>query len=117
MGLVDFDALLFEPVQTIFGDDAAVLATTGSAGSITLSAIDKTAGIEVAGGIDVQTILPAAVIRMAELIGKGVSRLDLDGATLTLNGKAWLVETHRLVPGPGGEAAGECLLLLSEMAS
>lgn len=118
MGLVDFDALLFEPVQTIFGDDAAVLTTTGSVGAVTLSAIDKTSGVEVAvqGNIDVQTILPAAVIRMAELLGLGLTRGDLDGSTLTLNGKDWLVQSHRLTPGPQGETAGECMLFLADLS-
>lgn len=113
---MDYQALLYRPAQLIFGVTAVLVPAAASPGELTLSAIDKTAGITVADAreIGVETILPAAVIRMAELIEGGLAATDLSGATLTMNGKAWRVDSYRLVPSPKGEADGEAWLLLVE---
>lgn len=114
MGLIDFDALLYGPNHTVFGETAEV--TPPDALPIVMTAIDKTAGITVADArnVGVETIQPAAVIRMVELIAGGLAASDLPESTLTLNGKMWRVESYRLVPSPKGEAEGEVWLFLIE---
>lgn len=115
MPLIDFDATLNTATQAVLGSDA-VLMPDESPGGYALSAIDKTAGIVVgdAGDVGVQTVKPAAVIRASDLAALGVTPAELDSAMLALNGKTWRIEAHRMQPGPGGEASGEILLLLSE---
>lgn len=113
MGVVNFNALLFDPIHTIFGEEATLTPETSS-GPLTLSAIDKTAGVPVGDPHGVETIVPAAVIRMAELLAGGLSAADLSGAALELNDKTWRVESYRLLPTPKGEADGEAMLFLIE---
>lgn len=113
---MDYQALLYNPTQLIFGVTAVLTPAAASPGALTLSAIDKTMGITVADAreIGVETIQPAAVIRMAELLAGGLAREDLSEASLSMNGKTWRVESYRLIPSPKGEADGEAWLLLVE---
>jgi hypothetical protein len=113
--MVDYSALLYDPVYAELG----VLATlsAGTVGEIELTVIDKTRRKSNttntdSGGVDVRSIGPAAAARMPELIAKGITRDDFKGAALTFNGRSWTVRTHELTGSPNGEDFGEVLLLL-----
>lgn len=108
---MDYQALLYGPVYGALGVDA-VLHMGSPLGDVALVAIDKTAGLTITQGIDVQTVAPAATLRAAELIAAGVALEDIDGKTLTLNGKNWLVASLQPSPSPNGEDDGEILLIL-----
>ena len=112
---MDYGALLYSPVYATLGVPAQLTLAEGEPG-ILVTAIDKTSGIEVAGGgaFDVLTIKPAAAIRVHELATLGVALADLDESTLSLNGQLWRVRSHMLKPSPRGEAEGEVFLILSD---
>jgi hypothetical protein len=112
--MTDFSALLYGPLYAILG--APALLTIDDAPPLTITAIDKTSGVEVSasGSLDVLSIKPAAVVRMSELAALGVALAALDEATLLLNGKSWRVRSHMLKPGPQGEHKGEVFLILSD---
>jgi hypothetical protein len=77
--------------------------------------IDKSGGVEVAGSsVDVPTVRPACVVRMADLIELGKAPEDLIEAILSLNGVAWRVVTYFPKPSPLGEADGELYIILEE---
>lgn len=115
MGLVDFDSLLYGPVYDVLADAEAVITVDGLTEPQTVPAIDRTEGVEVsASGADWQTIKPAAVVRSSALTSVGIAARDVDGGSLTLNGKTWRITSHMLKPSPNGEAAGEVWLILAE---
>ena len=111
---MDLNDLLYRPLYSIFGCQAVIRCLYGDAFEIRL--IDKTSGVEVTegSGVDVKTIRPAAVLRMRELTGLGLSREDLDEAVLELNGRLWRVKATMPKPAPTGEADGELYLFLIE---
>lgn len=84
-----------------------------------LTALDKTSGVDIGavpGQRDrpvVQTIKPAAVLRMVELIAASISLASLAGASLEMNEFAWRVVSYRLRPSPKGENDGEVFLILA----
>lgn len=85
--------------------------------AVGLTVIDKTAGedVDVAEGrLTQHTARPAATVRMAELTAKGVAAADVDRRTITFNGGAWRIASHKPRPAPFGEAAGELWLYLVE---
>jgi hypothetical protein len=114
MMALNYDSILYRANHALLGDENAVL--TVGVTPTTLTAVDKTTGIEVGDSRDmqVQTIKPAAVLRAADFFAKGLSRSDLNGSILTLNGKDWQIESHMMQASPGGEADGEIMLLLIE---
>ncbi|AZO38635.1 MAG: hypothetical protein EOS81_10635 [Mesorhizobium sp.] len=79
-----------------------------------LRAIDKTnpAALNFRG-VDVLDVKPSATIRASDLAG--IDPANLRDADLTLNGKSWRVVSHQPLPAPTGEAAGEIMLVLSEV--
>lgn len=112
-----------DSLNDIYTSDHAVDATlsAGTAGSdITMRMIDKTLGIRV-GDPDqpqVETVLPAAFVRMSELTDNGLTRADLDGSTVTIGGSDWRVKSHMLIPTPDGELRGQaCIFLIGAPAS
>lgn len=117
---MDYASLLYDPNYSIFGV-AAVLTMDCGEPPMTITAIDKTSGIIVGGttdngsrafggSVDVQTILPAAVVRAAELAD--IDLANLEDASLELNGKTWTVKSYMLKPSPKGEGDGEVFLIL-----
>jgi hypothetical protein len=111
---MDLNDLLYRPLYGIFGTEAVIRCLYGAAFPVCV--IDRTSGVEVTegSGIDVKTIRPAAVMRMRELSDLGLSREDLEDATLDLNGKLWRVKATMPKPAPTGEADGELYLFLIE---
>lgn len=99
------------------GCDATL--TPGSGGSaISVRAIDRTSGIivQTGDGGEVQSIEPAAVLRMSTLDDNDLVRADLDDGLISINSKSWRIVAHRLRPNPDGELKGEIMLLLGDEA-
>ncbi|MET4240312.1 hypothetical protein [Bradyrhizobium sp. RT10b] len=109
---MDYQAALLNPIYMTVG--VACTLTIG-ANSHDVTALDKTVGTLLTftnGGIE--TVVPAAVVRMRELAALGIAPDDVDGATLALNGLTWTVNAHEMKPSPKGEADGEVYLLLKK---
>lgn len=104
--------LLYGPIYAVLG--AAVTLTLESATVLELIGLDKTAGAEitVADDASLQTIHPAAVVRMADLAELGVAPEDTMNARITINGQDWIVKSYYPKPSPRGEADGELYLIL-----
>ena len=107
---MDYQATLYGPVYGLLGVPALLRLASGAAFAVT--ALDKTAGVAVGGAVDVQTVVPVAVVRVTELAAKGVTPAQIDDGQITLNGVTWEIEAHKPAPSPNGEADGEVYLLL-----
>lgn len=110
-----------DSLDTIYTSELAVDATfsAGTAGSgLTLRMLDKTVGIEVGepDNPQVTTVLPAAYVRMAELTSNGLTRADVDGATVNIAGQDWRVKAHILRPRPDGQVE-VCMFLIGAPAN
>jgi hypothetical protein len=102
---MDFQSLLYAGPYAVFGVPGH-LKLSGAAGTcLDLTVLDKTSGVSAGGRVDVQSIEPAAAVLASALAG--VALADLEDAVLTMNGKDWIVRTHRFSPSPKGEADGE----------
>ena len=121
--MIDFDFLLHVQSAYLHFGVPSVLTLADTAGaSVDLTALDKTAGLAIDGAqggrkrftAEIETVEPAAMVRQAELTEKGVALDELDGASLALNGKTWIVRNHGSRPSPNGEAEGEVVLFLTE---
>lgn len=110
---MDFRAILFDPIYTIQGVPVKLTLATGLEFT-SLTALDKTAGINTGNDVQVPTLEPAAGFRMRELLDNGISLKQLPDATLEMNGFVWTVASYKLRPSPRGENEGEVFLLLSE---
>lgn len=111
--MLDFKALLYDPVYTVLGVPA-VLRIWSSGPDLELIAIDKTSGVTIKQAVDVQSVLPGATIRAADLAAAGIELRDVDNATLSLNGRDWRVASLHLSPSPSGELDGEVVLILED---
>lgn len=117
MGL-DFAALLYRPIFDRLGVAAKLTVDDRSFdtmpdGSLLL-ALDKTTGVALAqqGGIVLETVTPIAELMVADLVALGLSRNQVDGATITLNGRTWGVISHKMNPSHSGELDGTIYLEL-----
>lgn len=87
----------------------------GATAPVTCTVIDRTKGVDVGeGDVLQQSIRPVAAARMYELTAAGVTTAELDGGSITFNGKTWDVKSYQLRPSPEGELQGEVYLILSE---
>ncbi len=113
---MDFQSLLYDPNYLVLGTPA-VLSINGINYDVT--AIDKTSGIDVGDGVQVQTVLPAAVLRVAELSALSliIEQIEQQNSTLLLNGINWSIESVRLRPSINGERDGEAYLFLTKVFS
>lgn len=109
---MDYAALLYGPIYDALGVPATLTLPGDDGEVIELTALDKTAGVEVGSNVEVKTVEPGAVVRRSDLAD--VTLADLRGAELELNGVTWTVRNHMLKPSPKGEADGEVVLLLEE---
>ena len=106
--------------QIYFDFAVAAILTPGTgtgADAVAVMAIDKTDGLEITTTLDafqggVNTIRPAACIRMVQLTEAGIAHADLDGGSLALTDKTWRIHSHLLRPTPDGELKGEVILFL-----
>ena len=106
---MDYQALLYGPIYRTFGVGATLAL---DAGAVALTVLDKTAGVTVGQAVEVQTVLPAAIVRATELAAAGVARAGLDGRQLAFNGKTWRIASWHAEPSPNGEDDGEVYLFL-----
>ncbi len=109
---IDWDAQLYSTVHAEFG--VTCVFTTMDAEVITLTALDKSAGIAVAhaGDISIQSLTPACVVRVAALTDAGIEASDLEDANLLMSGSYWTVKAIQPRPSPRGESSGEIYLFL-----
>jgi hypothetical protein len=112
----------YDPLYDAFGVSASLMLAETNV-SYSLTVIDKTAGVELAGGlpgttsrgdVTMQTIFPACAVRTAELVANGIALSALKGSRITFNGNVWRIENRRAVPSPAGELVGEIYLILIE---
>lgn len=112
---MDYQSILFGPLYDIHGVPAQLILSDGTPFD-SLVAIDKTSGIDTSFGGDVgnvQTIQPAAVLRVQEMLTRGLRPEETPEATLTLNGSKWRVVSYKARPTPNGESDGEVYLILA----
>jgi len=92
---------------------AATLDIGDTASPYDLTVIDKTEGVSIdQGGVDLQSVTPAATLRVSELSDLGLERGDLVDGTMVFNGGSWVVTATRPRPMPDND--GELLLLLRQ---
>lgn len=115
--MVDFDAVLYGPLHSVFGTEAVITPTGGTVGPATVTVIDNTRGMALQlKGSDIETVVPVAVVRASALADASLTRSDLRRAALTMNGRTYRIESTMPRPTPGGEADGEVLMILTEDA-
>lgn len=111
---MDWQGLLYDPNYDVLGVEA-VLTPRGLPALEPITVLDKTSGVEVVeAGSTVQTVKPAAVIRIRELEERGLTDLDLlDNSEIVLNGMIYTGISYLKRPSPKGELDGEVYLFLS----
>jgi len=113
--MIDYSALLYDPVYAELGVPATLSA--GTAGEITLTVLDDTRPkTNTSGSVEVRSVGPGAYARIPELASNGIARDDYMDAELTFNGRTWVVRSYELRGSPNGEDVGEVRFLLKEAA-
>ena len=113
--IASYTDVLYGPLYSAFGVNCTYLLAPPLNVPIDIVTIDKTSGVEVAeGNIEIQTVRPAAIIRLADLTALGYVPEDLLDAVCSLNGVSWEVKSYFPKPSPNGEQDGELYLLLTE---
>jgi len=113
--MIDYSADLYDPVYEVIGVPATLSA--GTAGEVTITVIDDTRRkTQASGSVEMRSVGPGAFARIPELTAKGIARDDCDGATLTFNGRTWIVRSHEACGSPNGEDLGEVRFLLKSSA-
>jgi hypothetical protein len=114
MAMIDYSALLYDPVYAEIGVPATMIA---GAITVEITVYDETRRkTQTSGNVEVRSVGPGAFARIPELTAKGIARSDYDGATLTFNGRTWIVRSHEPCGSPNGEDAGEVRFLLMASA-
>lgn len=111
---IDQFQISLDATYAAIGVPAVITLVDTEAGPVSVTAIDKTVGVEVGDGPYTKTVRPVAAVRVSELTKRGVERVMLPGATITLNGATWRIDADQPKPSPRGEQAGELYLLLLE---
>jgi len=108
--MIDYSAVLFDPVYAELGV-SAMLTTTSGVFEITV--IDDTrAKMQTSNNVDVRSVGPGAFARIPELTSKGIDRADYISSVLSFNGRMWVVRSYDLRGSPNGEDVGEVRFLL-----
>lgn len=110
---MDYDGIMLDPIYATIGVDAPMVLRTGK--KWTPRVIDKSAGVAVSPGgsdISLQVMRPAACIRKHEMDSNGVSVDDLDGSSIYMNGKSWMIRDYAEKPNPDGR--GEVYMFLTK---
>src|SRR5262245_58377323 len=108
--MIDYSALLYDPVYAELGV-SAMLTTTGGVFEITV--IDDTrAKAQTSNSVEVRSVGPGAFARIPELTAKGITRDNYKDAALTFNGRSWTVRSYELRGSPNGEDLGEVRFFL-----
>ena len=112
---MDFSALLLNPIYDVLGVSASLTPNGIDAEAVTITALDKTSGVDISGELDMMSLRPAAIVRLADLSALGVAILDLDGGSISFNGSSWRIDMHHKVPTPDG--SGEMMLFLMDQVA
>jgi hypothetical protein len=117
--MLDFSALLYDPVYVEIGVPAVLTVTNTSSGVIAdITVIDDTRPkILPAGSAEVRSVGPGAFARIPELAENGIGREDYTDAVLSFNGRSWTVRSYELRGSPNGEDLGEVRFLLKAIGS
>jgi hypothetical protein len=108
--MLDYSALLYDPVYIEIGVEAQFIS---GALDVQLLVIDDTRPkVLPAGSAEVRSVGPGAYVRIPELERNGISRDDWQDASLSFNGRSWVVRSYELRGSPNGEDAGEVRFLL-----
>ena len=115
--MIDYSALLYDPVYAEIGVPATLTAA-GTAGEVALTVIDDTRPTtHTSGGAEVRSVGPGAFARIPELESNGIARADYQDAALVFNGRSWMVRSYELRGSPNGEDLGEVRFLLKAVES
>jgi hypothetical protein len=109
---IDYSALLYDPVYAEIGVPAQFI---NGEYDVTLTVIDDTRAKTLPAGLslaDVRGVGPGAFARIPELERNGVDRDDWMDASLSFNGRDWIVRSYELRGSPNGEFQGEVRFLL-----
>jgi hypothetical protein len=113
---MDYAALLSDPIYETFGVAAVLAGNRPEAAAVHVTAIERTTS-DASEEFELGTLRPGAFVRRRELDEAGVAPAELDGGSLVLRDRIWLIEAHVPRPGPDGEASGEILMHLVEDAN
>jgi hypothetical protein len=117
MAMIDYSALLYDPVYAEIGVPATLTAA-GTAGEVALTVIDDTRPkTQTSSTVEVRSVGPGAYARIPELAGNGIARDDYTDAVLMFNGRSWVVRSYEIRGSPNGEDAGEVRFLLKAIES
>lgn len=108
-GALDAHSASLNAIYQALGVDAVLSFGTEDVG---LRVVDKTAGTELGGGVEVGTIKPAFAVRQREMECVLLLPDDLVGVEIEANGRSWIITTFHHRPGPFGY--GEYLLIVRE---
>lgn len=108
--MIDWDALLYDPLYANFGTAAVMTPPVGA--SVAVLAIDHTRGVEIQSGVELPVIRPAAFVRRSEMDDNNLTEQSMLGGTIALNGYTWTVADIRPRPGPDGKGTGESMFVL-----
>jgi hypothetical protein len=108
--MIDYQAVLFNPVYDALSVPASLISSVGATAS--LSVIDKTAGVALSDRMNVESIRPVVRVRTAELVRNGIDVTDLPNSEISFNGASWRIKAYRQMPAPTGEMTGETMLIL-----
>jgi hypothetical protein len=112
---VDYSALLYDPVYIELGVEAQFI---NGEFEVSLLVIDDTRPkILPAGSAEVRSVGPGAFVRIPELERNGISRDNWMDASLSFNGRSWIVRSYELRGSPNGEDLGEVRFLLKAAES
>ncbi len=110
---IDFTSVLYGPIYAALGVPITFILANDDV--IEVRGLDKTSGLEITEGqVDVQTVRPAAVLRMADLASIEVAPDDLMDAVADINGASWKVKSYYPRSSPNGVNDGELFLILEE---
>jgi hypothetical protein len=114
--MVDYSILLYDPVYLELGVEATF---TKGAVQVALLVIDDTrpksqlsGSVGGTSAVEMRSVGPGAFVRIPELEEKGITRDDWMDASLSFNGRNWLVRSYELRGSPNGEDVGEVRFLL-----
>ena len=125
--MVDYSALLYDPVYGILGVPATILGGTSvfqnnifqqnifQGGKLPITVIDNTRGkTSTSGPLETRSVDPSAFARIPELTSKNIPRSKYQGNVLTFNGRTWTVRSYELRGSPNGEDQGEVQFFLKD---
>jgi len=109
--MIDYSTQLYDPVYAEIGVPATFINGEIEA---EITVIDDTRPKQLPAGssIDVGGMGPGAFARIPELAASGITQDDWRDASLTFNGRDWIVRSYELRGSPNGMDAGEVRFML-----